>query len=197
MTHFRVTRRCAPLLVAITITGCDDPSQPGPAASEPLPALERCDEVRDWNPELVELEARMLRALDERRARGQSCGPRGSFEPAPPLRLRGALTCAARVHALDMAQQAFLEHEGSDGSSAWDRIRAVEYAFATADEVVVATDLTPEDILDTIWLPREGSCAALSATAYTDVGIGVALPFDPEDPLVGRRWTLVLAKPIP
>ena len=190
-----MTRFALPLGLLL-IAACDEASEGSPPP-EPLPALERCDSVRDWNPELVELETRMLQALDERRARGQSCGPRGSFEPAPALRLRGALTCAARLHALDMAEQGFLEHEGSDGSSAWDRIRAAEYTFATADEVVVATDLPPEDILDTVWLPREGSCAALSATAYTDVGIGVALPFDPEDPLVGRRWTIVLAKPIP
>lgn len=178
------------------LTGCDADTNEHPTVDEPLPALERCDEVRDWNPELAELEATMLAALDARRSNGRTCGPRGSFETAPPLRTRGALTCAARLHALDMAQSGFVDHEGSDGSSAWERIRAVEFPFATADEVVVATDLPPEDILDTLWLPREGSCAALSATSYTDVGIGVALPFDSEDPLVGRRWTIVLAKPI-
>lgn len=184
------------LLGVLSIAACDDAPDPGLASSEPLPALELCDEVREWNPALVELETRMRSAIDERRAKGGSCGARGSFDPAPPLRPRGALNCAARLHALDMAQRAFVDHEGSDGSSAWDRIRSVEYAFATADEVVVAADLPPEDILDTVWLPREGSCAALSAGSYTDVGIGVALPFDPEDPLVGRRWTVVLAKPI-
>ncbi|MCR9160561.1 MAG: CAP domain-containing protein [Nannocystaceae bacterium] len=184
------------LLCVVPAAACEDAPHDEMAPQQPLPALARCDAVRDWSPALVELEDRMLRALDERRAQGQSCGAQGSFAPAPPLRRAGALTCAARLHALDMAERGFVEHEGSDGSSAWDRMRAVEYAFATADEVVVATDLPPEDILDDVWLPREGSCAALSATAYTEVGLGVALPFDPDDPLAGRRWTVMLAKPI-
>ena len=176
-------------------TACADPSAPA-LEDEPMPDLERCDPVRAWNPELVALEQEMLEALDGRRAEGRTCGTRGSFAPAPALRLRGALTCAARLHALDMAQQGFIDHEGSDDSTPWDRLRAVEYAFATADEAIVGADLTPEDILDTLWLPREGSCATLSATAYTDVGLGVALPFDPDDPIEGHRWAIVLAKPL-
>ncbi len=168
------------------------------SASDPtaLSDLELCDPIREWNPELIALEVQMLDALDERRSQGQHCGTRGSFAPAPPLRRSPGLHCAARLHALDMAEAGFVDHVGSDDSTAWDRIRDVEYAFATADEVVVASDLPPQDILDTLWLPREGSCAALSATAYLEVGVGVALPFDEDDPVPGRRWTLVLAKPI-
>ncbi len=191
-------RRWAPIFACLVFAAaCDDGGSPSRMTGPPvLPQTEACDAVRDWNPELVDLELAMLDAIDARRSEGRTCGPRGSFDPAPPLRLRGALTCAARVHALDMAREGFVDQFGSDDSTPWDRLRAVDYAFATADQTVVATDLPPEDILDELWLPREGSCSALSATAYTEVGIGVALPFDPEDLLEGRRWTVVLAKPI-
>jgi len=192
------TRMLALLLPLALVASCDedDGATPSAEAASRLPRAEHCDPVREWNDDLVALEQRMLEALDARRAEGRHCGPRGSFAPAPPLRRSGALTCAARLHALDMAERGFVDHEGAGGSTPWDRLRAVEYAFATADETITATDLPPEDILDALWLPREGSCAALSATAYTEVGIGVALPFDPDDPLEGRRWTVVLAKPI-
>ncbi len=176
---------------------CDASTRDDTSTDEALPAdLALCEPVRDWNPTLVELEAQMLAALDERRAAGRACGARGSFDPAPPLRVSPALRCAARLHALDMAETGFVDHLGSDDTTPWDRIRATQYAFATADEVIVATDLPPQDILDDIWLPREGSCAALSASAYVEVGVGVALPFDEDDPLAGRRWALVVAKPI-
>lgn len=184
--------------VALLLTSCDDVElrAPSDATWAELPSLELCDPVRRWNPDLADLERQMLEALEVRRAAGQSCGPRGSYPPAPRLRVNGALTCAARLHALDMAEQGFVEHQGSDDTTPWDRIRAAGYEFATADEVITATDLPPEDILDTIWLPREGSCAALSASSYIEVGLGAALPFDPEDPLAGLRWAIVLAKPI-
>lgn len=182
---------------ALLLVSCDDGGeQPSGAALAELPELELCDPVREWNAELVSLEQEMLEALEARRAVGQSCGSRGSYPPAPRLRLNGALSCAARRHALDMAEQGFVEHEGSDDSTLWDRVRASGYEFATADEVIVATDLPPADILDTIWFPREGSCAALSASSYMEVGLGVALPFDEEDPLTGLRWAIVLAKPL-
>lgn len=184
--------------VALLLASCDDSDGEVPTAATQaeIPALEHCDPIRQWNSELVELEQEMLEALEARRAAGQSCGGRGSYPPAPRLRVSGALTCAARLHALDMAQEGFVEHQGSDDSTPWDRVRAAGYEFATADEVITATDLPPEDILDTIWFPREGSCAALSASSYIEVGLGAALPFDPEDPLAGLRWVIVLAKPI-
>ncbi len=191
-------RRLA-VATALVLPCCDgeggggEPTDTTPAE---LPALEPCDAVRDWNADLVHLEQEMLEALEAHRAQGQSCGGRGSFSPAPRLRLNGALTCAARLHALDMAEQGFVEHEGSDGSTLWDRIRAAGYGFATADEVIAVADLPPEDILNTIWMPREGSCAAVSASSYIDVGLGVAIPFDADDPLTGLRWAIVLAKPI-
>lgn len=183
---------------AVLLLSCDDGNAGTPlgTARDQLPALELCDPVRGWNPELVLLEQEMLEALEARRALGQDCGPRGSYPPAPQLRLNGALTCAARLHALDMAEQGFVAHAGSDDTTPWDRLHRAGYPFATADEVIVATDLPPQDILDTIWIPREGSCAALSASSYIEVGLGVALPFDPEDPLPGLRWAIVLAKPI-
>lgn len=186
------------LVATLLLLSCDDGDGglSSDTTSAEIPSLELCDPIREWNPELVQLEQEMLEALEARRAVGQSCGPRGSYPPAPRLRVDGALTCAARLHALDMAEQGFVAHEGSDGTTPWARLRAAEYPFATADEVIVSIDLPPEDILDTIWLPREGSCAALSASSYIEVGVGAALPFDPEDPLTGLRWAIVLAKPI-
>lgn len=183
------------LVLLSSLLACDaSPASDPPAVA--LPALEACDAVRDWNPDLVAQEQEMLAALRERRARGNDCGTRGTFAPSDTLRLDGALTCAARLHALDMAAQGFVDHDGSDEQSPWDRLHTVGYRFATADQAIVAADLTIEDILDEIWLARDGSCATLSAESYTEVGIGAALPFDPEDPVAGLRWSVVMARPL-
>ncbi|MEM6291061.1 MAG: hypothetical protein AAGA54_07340 [Myxococcota bacterium] len=195
-------RRSMVFLLAFASAACAEASAPEPDDNAArLPDAQHCDPVRDWNPDLIALETAMLDALAQARAQGQRCGSRGSFGEAPALRLNGALTCAARLHALDMAQRGFFDHIDPDDQTAWDRLRAVEYDFATADEVIASADLTPEDILHDVWLPREGSCAAVSASSYIDVGVGVALPFaepsEGNEALDGRLWTLVVAKPIP
>ncbi len=190
-----------PLLAMVAAVGpaCAASDELEPSGADPsLPRIEFCDPARGWPDALKTRERDLLAELDRVRAEGSGCGTRGSFEPAPPLARSGALSCAARVHSLDMATRDFVDHENPDDQTPWDRLRSTGYAFATADEVIANADLTPEDMLREIWLPRDGSCAALAASAYTEVGVGVASAAmaEGEDALDGSTWTIVVAKPI-
>ncbi len=53
---------------------------------------------------------------------------------APALQLNQTLSLASRQHSCDMFQHQQLNHTGSDGSSPFDRMRAVGVTFATAGE---------------------------------------------------------------
>jgi len=65
----------------------------------------------------------------EVRAAGASCGPRGSFAPAPALAWEGRLTAAAYAHSLDMATYDYFSHTGRDGRSVAERVSATGYVW--------------------------------------------------------------------
>lgn len=182
------------VLASVLALGCDDSTgrEPQTQDAEPLPALMRCDPVRDWNPELTALEDELAEAIDEVRRVAHGCGARGWFDATSQLHRHGTLDCAARLHSLDMATREFVDHLNPDEETPWDRLRAVAYEYASADETIARTNMPPEDIVEALWQPADGSCAALSASAYVEVGIGVA-----NDTQGVQHWTVVVARPLP
>lgn len=64
-----------------------------------------------------------------------------------PMTLDPKLTAAAQVQADDMAKHAKMSHEGSDGSSPFDRIKRQEYRFESAAENVAEGQRTVEDAM--------------------------------------------------
>jgi hypothetical protein len=56
------------------------------------------------------------------------------IQPAPPLAMSAALSTAARSHTLDMFNNAFQDHKGTDGSSFSQRINSAGYKFSMAAE---------------------------------------------------------------
>ena len=75
---------------------------------------------------------RVLELVNEVRARGASCG-RVAYKPAMPLRPAPSLDRAAELHAQDMAEHAYFEHEDRTGQGPADRVRAGECAFPRRD----------------------------------------------------------------
>lgn len=196
------------------LLACSDPTPTGaqPSGGVALPDLERCDAARTRDADEINLESQVYQAITELRSRGADCASRGRFAAAEPLRRDGALICAARLHSDDMLMRNFVEHVDPDGVTPWERIAGAEYEAATADEVIAAT--RPQDgldgaaIVEELWVTREGSCAALMAAPYVEIGVGVSI----EDPSEGsseatgaddeaeRRTqtiTVVVAKPRP
>jgi uncharacterized protein YkwD len=186
--------RHAVLAIALVV-GCDA-SEPERDRDATLPDVEFCAGVQAWPDTAPEDE--LLAAITAARAEGGRCGTLGRAAPAPEPHTNGALTCAARVHALAMADGEFLDHEDPEGRLPWHRIADAGYESVLATELVARGELTPEALVEELWLPSDPHCGALLAAQWTDVGIArhavAEPPPDPDTP-APTWWVVVLAMP--
>lgn len=89
-----------------------------------------------------------------------------------PFQTSTALCDAARRHSDDMAQNNFLSHTGSDGSSPWDRMADAGYYLTTAGENVGAGYPTAADMVNG-WMSSSGHRANILGN-FCDLGVGYA-----------------------
>lgn len=130
----------------------------------------------------------LLFAINRVRAAGCSSG--GSWlTPVGPLTREARLEAAAQAHSEEQARRDVLEHVGSGGSSAFDRIRAWGYAFSAAAENIASGNAEAEPTLAQ-WLGSDGHCRALMGARYVHAGVGHAV-----SPSGVHYWTLDLAAP--
>jgi uncharacterized protein YkwD len=109
-------------------------------------------------------------------------------EALAPLESNGRLAAAAAAHAGEMARRGRLDHSGGDGSSPWDRIARVGYAYAAASEVVAAGQADHQTVVRD-WMNSPGHRRALLG-AFTDCGVGSALSANGV-----RYWCAMVARP--
>jgi len=92
-----------------------------------------------------------------------------------PLQWCTHLGAAAREHSVDMAIHNRLDHDGTDGSSPWDRIVRIGVSFSgTMAENVAAGQQTAEDVVAS-WMNSEGHRANILSPNLTYLGVGHAL----------------------
>ncbi len=104
----------------------------------------------------------------------------------PLLEWNDQVASAAQIHSDDMARSAVMQHAGSDGSRAGDRLTRVGFRWGAWGEAVAAGQPTPEDVI-TAWLNSPPHRAILLGD-YRYVGIGRATS------AAGTPyWTLVAA----
>ena len=140
---------------------------------------------------IADFTAQALERINQRRAAGASCGSRGSFGPAPPMRWSDALAQAAAAHATDMAAQNYFSHTSADGRSLGDRVGATGYAWTSLGENIAAG--YPD--IDTViagWMRSDGHCANLMNPAFDEVGLACAP--GAADSTYRQYWTQVLAR---
>ena len=109
-----------------------------------------------------------------------------------PLVWNARLTAAADVHSKDLAAHGILQHEGTDGSSAADRVIRNGYEYRVALENVAAGQTSWADALQG-WKDSKGHNDNLLHADATE--IGVALEFNPNTRFASY-WTMVLGKPL-
>jgi uncharacterized protein YkwD len=131
---------------------------------------------------------RALALVNEARGQPRRCGnqPHGAV---PPVALNSTLTSVAAAHARDMARTGRMAHEGSDGSTAAERVTRAGYAWRTVAENVAAGDRTAEAVVQT-WLASPGHCANLMNPDVREMGIAYA--FEASSPK-GTYWAQVFA----
>jgi uncharacterized protein YkwD len=134
--------------------------------------------------------SRVLSLSNEARSRPRTCGTR-SFEAAGPLTPNPLLDRAAAVHAQDMVQHSYFEHEGRDGSGPAERITRTGYRWRSVGENIASGQTTPEQVVQE-WLASPVHCANLMSSRFTDMGIAYAVDLNSSD---GVYWAQVFGRP--
>ncbi len=165
------------------------------AACASEPTLERdvgpaeaCEAYAVWPEDATLAEDALVERLVRLRAEGLSCvGP----EPLPDLTAVPELRCAARRHALDLAERKTLSPEGADGSTPLSRAAEAGYDGRPYAELRAADFRAASEVTDAL-LADEAHCAALSDPRVTDLAAGARRSDD------GRfiAWVILLGGPL-
>ncbi len=116
---------------------------------------------------------------------------RSRISNCPALVLNPQLTAAAQTHAADMATNNFMEHAGSDGSSAGERALRAGYGSGVVGENIAAGYATAQSVF-TAWMRSGGHRDNLLNCSYTETGIGYQ---SRTGTTYTQYWTHMFARP--
>jgi uncharacterized protein YkwD len=126
---------------------------------------------------------KILSLVNKARQAGQYCGTKW-YAPAAKLKWDTKLEAAAKEHSMDMYENNFFSHKGSNGLNVDDRLYTQHYFWAACGENVAYGALYEDDVINE-WMKSPGHCENIMNPAYTEMGVWVS----------GMYWTQVLAKP--
>jgi uncharacterized protein YkwD len=152
-----------------------------------------CNDPQGWPSSWVDIEDQVLVLTNQERAAGATCG--GTYYPSVPALTQDIeLREAARCHSLDMADNDFFSHTGSDGSNAGTRIGRTNYQFSYWAENIAAGQSTASNVVNG-WMNSTGHCKNIMSSTATELGVGYMF----EDPDAfnnyRRYWTQVFGRP--
>ena len=119
-----------------------------------------------------DFESTMLELINEARAEARNCGNE-FFPAAPPLGWDDRVEAAALGHSVDMAENQFFDHEGSDGSDTGDRLMNEGYDPSAWGETILAGIEDEAEVVER-FLDSPGHCEIFMDPSYEDVGVGAA-----------------------
>ena len=112
----------------------------------------------------------LLTAINAARAQARVCVNGQSPMPAvAPLAWNAQLAAAADRHSTDMAVHNFMDHTGSDGSSAGQRITQAGYVWRAWGENIAAGYPTVAAVVQG-WLGSPGHCTNIMSPDFEDFG---------------------------
>ena len=112
----------------------------------------------------------MLALVNQFRSEGGVCGDE-SFPPVGPLTLNSALNQSALLHAQDMAEQGYFEHESLDGRTPMNRMMAAGYSGVAFGENIAAGLAGVGETFDQ-WRNSPGHCSNMLNAAFSELGVG-------------------------
>jgi uncharacterized protein YkwD len=119
---------------------------------------------------IADFAASAVARMNQHRAAGATCGSRGSFASAAPLRWNALLAQASAAHSTDMAVMNYFSHTSLDGRSMSERVNATGYAWASLGENIAAGYPDIDSVIDG-WMRSDGHCANLMNPAFDEVGL--------------------------
>ncbi|RMG95866.1 MAG: CAP domain-containing protein, partial [Deltaproteobacteria bacterium] len=150
---FRPPRQGA-WLVALVATACDAE----PLVERDVGDAEACADLAAWPEDATAAEDALVGRLVALRERDLPCAEQ---TPLAPLAAVPALRCAARRHALDLAERKTLAAEGSDGTTPQARAAEAGYVGRLRYELRAADFRAASEVSDAL-LADEDHCAALA-----------------------------------
>ena len=150
-----------------------------------------CSTVDDWDDNDVAVEQRVLDLVNHARSLGGDCAGQ-SFPPSGPLTFEIALTCAARVHSVDMATRGFFDHVNPDGDDPFVRMERAGYTYRTAAENIAAGQPSADEVVGG-WLASPGHCRNILNPDFVHIGVGYVATDASEYPYY---WTQTFAAPL-
>lgn len=135
----------------------------------------RCRTGTTWPVGWVTHEERAVEVMNVYRAEGATCvhdGVSKTYGPAGPLSMDEAAREAARCHSVDMAEQDFFEHTGSDGSQFWERMSEAGYTGRATSENIAAGYTDAPEVVAGWMASHDGHCNAIMDPGSNEVGIG-------------------------
>jgi uncharacterized protein YkwD len=164
---------------------------------------DKCDEINnhDWEEDeekvvdcsITREDESMLATVNEYRSEGRSCGSKGEFAAAEPLKWSCELKMASLRHSKDMAKNNFFDHVGSDGSKPGTRARDAGYGWSAIAENIAAggTNMSVSSAV-AVWIGSDGHCANIMLPGLIHLG---AAKYSYEGSKHDVYWTQVLGKP--
>ncbi len=122
-----------------------------------------------------------LKRVNALRAEGRKCGDK-SHAAAPALVWNDKLEKAAKRHSKDMANNDHFDHEGTDGSDFWQRIKDADYEPTTGGENIAWGHRSAAEAIDG-WSKSPGHCRNMMNANYKEIGVAEKDGY----------WTMVLA----
>ena len=140
-----------------------------------------CTDLGSWPADWAAEEDAALDEMNRHRGTGYTCasGPKMSV---PAYAMNDELRIAARCHSMDMAEENYFSHTGSDGSRFSDRARDAGYGGGPRYENIAAGNGTGVASVGQWMGSSTGHCDAVMADNANRVGIGYYRK-------AGTRWT--------
>jgi uncharacterized protein YkwD len=171
---------CGALLWAVAAQAQQHPDQLGNgyganlplvvrAANTPTPTRTPTRTPTPTQPAGQSSAEQVVALINQYRAANTSCGP---------LTLNAKITQAAQLHAVDMLENDFFDHTGSDGAPLGVRLDRQDYNWSTAAENIAAGYTTAQEAVNG-WLTSSGHLANIENCTFTETGVGYV--FDPND----------------
>jgi len=138
-------------------------------------------------------EQSMLETVNATRSQARECGSRGFFPAVSPLAWNCKLETAAVSHSMDMANNNFFSHTGSNGESVVYRLNEEGYVWSAVGENIAAgTPLSSVSAVVQAWIESAGHCANLMQPGFTELG---AAKYSNPSSTYNIYWTQVFGRP--
>ncbi len=150
-----------------------------------MPDNAYCNPVDDWSAAWLAWELEVVELVNSARSSGGNCGAQGNFAPSGPLTWNAELSCAARVHSLDMGEAGYFSHTNLQGNGPGWRLDQAGFAGGGWGENIAAGQSSPAAVVQS-WLDSDGHCANMLNGGFAQIGMGYA---NVNGSQYGHYWT--------